>query len=58
MKKSTGFLLGIGAGLAASAAAGTMLLSKDAMKTQVGQKIHRLGVAVDRAVDSAAEELR
>ena len=57
MKKSTGFLLGIGAGLAAGAAAGSMLMSQD-MRTQVGQKIHRLGVAVDHAVDNAASELR
>ena len=58
MKKSTGFWLGISAGLAAGAAAGTMLLSKESMKTQVGQGIHKLGVAVDHAVDSAASELR
>ena len=60
MKKSTGFLLGIGAGLAAGAAAGMMAphSSKQAMKTQVGQGIHKLGVAVDHAVDNIASEMR
>ena len=60
MKKSTGFLLGVSAGLAAGAAAGMMAphSSKQAMKTQVGQGIHKLGVAVDQAVDNLASEMR
>ena len=59
MKKSTSMLLGIGAGIAAGAAAGTMMLSnKDSMKAQAGRKIHQMGVAVERAADHAASELR
>jgi len=52
MKKSTGFLVGIGAGLVAGAAAGMMMPhSADSMKAQVGRGIHKMGVAVDHAVD-------
>lgn len=60
MKKSTGFLIGIGAGLAAGAAAGMMApnSSRQSMKTQVGQGIHKLGVAVDQAVDNITSEMR
>ena len=59
MKTSTGFLIGMGAGLAAGAAAGMMAPhSKQAMKTQVGQGIHKLGVAVDQAVENIASDLR
>ncbi len=59
MKKSTGFLIGVGAGLAAGAAASMMTPhSKQAMKTQVGQGIHKLGVAVDQAVDHMSSEMR
>ena len=44
----------------AGAAAGMMAphSSKQAMKTQVGQGIHKLGVAVDQAVDNLASEMR
>ncbi len=54
MKKSTGFLIGMGAGLAAGAAAGMMAPhgSRQAMKTQMGRGIHKLGDAVDHAADS------
>ena len=45
--------VGIGAGLMAGAAVGMMMpYGKDPMKTQVGKSIHKLGVAVDHAVDS------
>ena len=60
MKKSTGFLLGIGAGLAAGAAAGMMAphSSRQAMKDQVGQGMRNLGNAVDQAMDRAASQMR
>lgn len=59
MKLSTGLLVGIGAGLAAGAAMGMMTpYGRDSMKTQVGKGIHKLGVAVDRAVDDVVSEMR
>lgn len=59
MKTSTGFLAGISAGLAAGAALGMMSsYGRDSMKTQVGHSLHKLGVAVDRAVDNIASDLR
>ena len=33
-------------------------LRQDPMKTQVGKSIHKLGVAVDHAVDSIVSEMR
>ncbi len=60
MKKSTGFLLGMGAGLAAGAAAGMMAphSSRQAMRAQVGRGIHKLGTAVDQAADSIASDMQ
>ena len=59
MKMSTGFFIGMGAGLMAGAMAGIMLpYGRDPMKTQVGKSIHKLGVAVDHAVDSIVSEMR
>ena len=58
MKMTTGFWVGIGAGIAAGAAMGMMMPgSRQSMKTQVGKSIHKLGVAVDGAVDNIASEL-
>ena len=59
MKGCTGFWIGMGAGLMAGAAAGMMVsCEKDPMKTQVGRSIHKLGVAVDHAVDNIVSEMR
>jgi len=59
MKLCTGFLVGMGAGLMAGAMAGWMMpYRKDPMKTQVGKSIHKLGLAVDHAVDSIVSEMR
>lgn len=60
MKTSTGFLFGIGAGLAAGAAAGMLAprSGQQAMKTQVGQGVHKLGSAMDQAVDHMVSESR
>ena len=59
MKLCTGFWIGMGAGLMAGAAVGMMVPSGgDSMKTQVGRSIHKLGVAVDRAVDNIVSEMR
>ena len=59
MKKSTGVLLGIGAGLAAGAAAGMMApRSKQEMKSQVGQGMHKLGAVMDQAADNIVSETR
>ena len=49
----------MGAGLVAGATAGMLMpYGKDPMKTQVGRSIHKLGVAVDHAVDSIVSEMR
>ena len=59
MKLCTGFWIGMGAGLMAGAATGMMVsCGRDSMKTQVGRSIHKLGVAVDRAVDNIVSEMR
>lgn len=59
MKMCTGFLVGMGAGLVAGAMAGMMMpCRRDKMKTQVGKSIHKLGVAVDHAVDNIVSEMR
>ena len=59
MKLCTGFWIGMGAGLMAGAAMGMMMPSSgDSMKTQVGRSIHKLGVAVDHAVDNIVSEMR
>mgnify|MGYP000610704778 FL=1 len=55
----TSWDVGIGAGLMAGAAVGMMMpYGRDPMKTQVGKSIHKLGVAVDHAVDSIVSEMR
>ena len=47
------------AGLMAGAVVGMMVpCGKDPMKTQVGRSIHKLGVAVDHAVDNIVSEMR
>nr|WP_325297275.1 hypothetical protein [uncultured Dysosmobacter sp.] len=47
------------AGLLTGAAMGMMVpCGRDPMKTQVGKSIHKLGVAVDHAVDSIVSEMR
>jgi hypothetical protein len=47
------------AGLMAGAALGTMTsCGKRSMKTQVGKSIHKLGVAVDHAVDNIISDMR
>ncbi|MBE6963638.1 MAG: hypothetical protein E7429_04010 [Ruminococcaceae bacterium] len=59
MKLCAGFWFGMSAGLVAGAVAGMMLpCGKDPMKTQVGRSIHKLGVAVDHAVDNIVSEMR
>ena len=59
MNVCAGFWVGMGAGLTAGVVAGMMLpCSRDPMKTQVGRSIHKLGIAVDRAVDNIVSEMR
>ena len=59
MNVCAGFWVGMGAGLAVGAVAGMMLPSgRDPMKTQMGKSIHKLGIAVDRAVDNIVSEMR
>ena len=59
MNVCAGFWVGMGAGLAVGAVAGMMLPGgRDPMKTQVGKSIHKLGIAVDRAVDNIVSEMR
>lgn len=59
MKMCTAFWVGMGAGLIIGAAAGMMMpYGKNSMKTQVGKSIHKLGVAVDHAVDNIISDMR
>ena len=59
MRLCTGFWIGMSAGLMAGAMVGMMVpCGKDPMKTQVGRSIHKLGVAVDHAVDNIVSEMR
>ena len=59
MKMCTGFWIGMSAGLMAGMAAGMMVCpERQAMKTQVGKSSHKLGVAVDHAVDNIVSEMR
>ena len=59
MKMNTGFWVGMSAGLVTGAALGMMTpYGRDPMKTQVGTSIHKLGVAVDHAVDNIVSEMR
>lgn len=59
MKLSTGFWVGMSAGLMTGAVMGMMApCGRDSMKTQVGKSIHKLGVAVDHAVDNIVSEMR
>ena len=59
MKMCTGFWVGMSAGLMAGAAVGMMVpCGRGPMKTQVGRSIHKLGVAVDHAVDNIVSEMR
>ena len=59
MKMCTGFWIGMSAGLMAGMAAGMMVChERQATKTQVGKSIHKLGVAVDHAVDNIVSEMR
>ena len=49
----------MGAGIMAGAAMGMMMpCGRQSMKTQVGKSIHKLGVAVDNAVDNIVSEMR
>lgn len=57
MRMCTGFWLGMGAGLVIGAAADMMVQRGKSPKTQVGKSIHKLGVAVDHAVDNIVSEL-
>lgn len=59
MKMCTGFWVGMGAGVVTGAALGMMMpCGRQSMKTQVGKSIHKLGVAVDNAVDNIVSEMR
>ena len=59
MRVCTGLWVGMGAGIMAGAAMGMMMpCGRDSMKTQVGRSIHKLGVAVDHAVDNIVSEMR
>ena len=57
MKGCAGFWVGMSAGLLAGAAVGMMSpYGRDPMKTQVGKSIHKLGIAVDHAVDNIVSD--
>lgn len=48
----------MGAGLVVGAAAEMIVEHGKSPKTQVGKSIHKLGVAVDHAVDNIVSEMR
>ena len=59
MKLCAGFWFGMSAGLVAGAVAGMLMpCGKDPMKTQVGKRIQKVGVAVDHTVDNLISNLR
>lgn len=60
MRNNAGFWFGMGAGMAAGAVVGMMVLphGKRTMKTQVGKGIQKLGVAVDHTVDNLVSNMR
>ena len=59
MKGCAGFWVGMSAGLLAGAAVGMMSpYGRDPMKTQVGKSIHKLGIAVDHAVNNIISDMR
>ena len=54
-----GFWVGMGAGVMAGMAAGMLVChERQAMRTQLGKSIHKLGMAVDHAVDNIVSEMR
>ncbi len=57
MNHSTGFWLGVSAGLVAGAAA-VSLLPGARMKTPVGRTIQKAGRAVDDCMDNIVREMR
>lgn len=58
MKLCAEFWIGLGAGLLAGvAAAEARPCNAKAMKRQMGKSIHKLGIAVDQAVDRLVDEL-
>lgn len=59
MRNDTGFWVGIGAGLTAGMTLGMMMPSgRKSMKTQVGKRIQKVGVAVDHTMDNIISNLR
>lgn len=59
MCKCTDFFLGAGVGLAAGLLLGMMLpMGRQSMKTQVGKRIQKMGVAVDHTMDRILSDLR
>lgn len=59
MKNDTAFWFGMGAGMMAGAALGMMMpMGRSSMKTEVGKRIQKVGVAVDHTVDNLISNLR
>lgn len=59
MKNDTGFWFGMGAGMMAGMALGMMVCTgRRSMKTEVGKRIQKMGVAVDHTVDNLISNLR
>ena len=58
MKLCAGFWVGMGVGMMAGVVVGTMVTTNQkSMKTQAGKAIHKLGIAVDHAVDNIVSDL-
>ena len=59
MRNDTVFWFGMGAGMMAGMALGMMMpTGRSPMKTQVGKRIQKVGVAVDHTVDNLISNLR
>lgn len=57
--RDTGFWFGMGAGMVAGMTIGMLLpMGRMSMKTQVGKRIQKMGVAVDHTVDNFITNLR
>lgn len=59
MRSDTALLFGMGAGFAAGTVLGLMLpVGRTPMRTKMGKRIQRMGIAVDHTMDDLLSNLR